>query len=172
MRVCEPYSGMCVRGKFAIACRATGGVVAHPRPISSPKRTEVPPSVHGSQTALAKGSDLAHRNPGFVEVGCHDVRLFRCWSHMDMRRAIALLAGARGRVATGRMTAAECNELETIIGLHYNPDGLIACDALAAEFDPVAACTYDWVHNMLQDRSACVPKRKQHTTESVQHCND
>ena len=100
-----------------------------------------------------QGSDLAHRTPGFVESTPHDVAAFRSWSAAELRDAVALLAGAAARQAAGTMSAARCGELEMVLGMHHNPHGLLASTALMAHVDPISACTYDWVHNMLQDRN-------------------
>lgn len=67
-----------------------------------------------------------------------------------------MMGDAREQVAARTMSQAQCRELETVLGLNWNPDGLLASAALAAHVDPIAACTYDWVHNMLQDRMHCV----------------
>lgn len=49
------------------------------------------------------------------------------------------------------MTSTACRDLEAVLGLNFNPDGLTSNADLAPHVDPVGACTYDWVHNMLQD---------------------
>ncbi len=98
-----------------------------------------------------QGSDVAHRRPGFVEIDAHDVADFKLWSAADVRQSVAMLAAAKGRVAAGTMSAIDCSDIEMAVGLHHNPGGILASDALAAHMDPVAACTYDWVHSMLQD---------------------
>jgi hypothetical protein len=49
------------------------------------------------------------------------------------------------------MTAVRFEDLSMMSGLHLNPSGLLACDMLANVVNAVEACTYDWVHNMLQD---------------------
>ena len=64
---------------------------------------------------------------------------------------MALLVAARARVLAGTMPATRCNELEMVTGINANPHGLLASEHLHSIVDTVSACTYDWVHNMLQD---------------------
>ena len=101
--------------------------------------------------AWCYGSDVAHRRPGLCEIDCHDVKELKLWSSADVRQTVALIAAAKDRVAAGTTSATDCGNLELVLGLNYNAAGILASDALSARIDPVAACTYDWVHNMLQD---------------------
>jgi len=89
--------------------------------------------------------------PGYVEATSHDVGCFRSWSREQLREIVDSLLVAKGRVQDGTLTAAKYAELETVVGLRFNPDGLLANAALAPHVDPVKSITYDWVHNMLQD---------------------
>ena len=98
-----------------------------------------------------QGSDLAHRRPGYCEIDSHNVDEFKLWHATDVRAAIDLVAIANARVAAGAMTATDRNDLELVLGLNFKPDGIIASTALTSHVDPVAVCTYDWVHNVLQD---------------------
>lgn len=49
------------------------------------------------------------------------------------------------------MPAARVAELEKVMGLTPNPDGLLVTSPLSPHVQPIAVCTYDWVHNVLQD---------------------
>lgn len=98
-----------------------------------------------------QGTDLARRTAGFVEISSHEVASFRSWSPAELRHNIEVLKAAKARVIDGTMQAARYGELEGVLGLNLNPEGLLCSEALAAHLEPIAVCTYDWVHNMLQD---------------------
>ena len=64
---------------------------------------------------------------------------------------MAVLKAARSRVDAGTMPHVRYEELSQSVGIHFNPDGLIASTRLASVCDPVEAMTYDRVHTWLQD---------------------
>ena len=48
---------------------------------------------------------MAHRNPGHVELMCHDCTAFKTWSKADLKKVISSLAAAASRVAAGFVSA-------------------------------------------------------------------
>jgi hypothetical protein len=73
-----------------------------------------------------KHTDLAARDPGYVEIGCHDVNAFRSWTPAQLAKMVDLLRAADGRVRAGTMTNTQFKELQVTLGLNYNPLGLLA----------------------------------------------
>ena len=55
---------------------------------------------------------------------------------------------AKGVVDARTMAKAKYGELEQMVGLSYNPHGLVASDRLMDHVHLLQAVTYDWVHNM------------------------
>ena len=98
-----------------------------------------------------RGSGLAHRRPGYVEISCSDPDECRSWTGAEVCAAMDLLILSKERVAAGTMTKSRFDELSKAHGLNANPRGLLADRLLRPWVDPVATCTYDWVHSMLQD---------------------
>ena len=99
---------------------------------------------------LKTGSDIAHRQDGFVEASCSDSSLFSRLSREELDEQIGLIrvAAARRHV---RGNAERSDNLQKAYGLNFNPNGLLFDDALMRDVDIVSAFTYDWVHTMLQD---------------------
>lgn len=81
----------------------------------------------------------------------HDVAAFKSWSHEGLRESLAVLDEAHTMLTNRTLPACKYEDIEFVTGLNRNPDGLLASRELAAHFNPAEACTYDWVHNMLQD---------------------
>ena len=100
-----------------------------------------------------KGSDLAHRRPGYCEVTCADATCFLTWLQKDMSASMALLNAAKKRVDEGMLPKARLDELEMSVGFNANTHSVwVDSDLTAAcEIDFVSCVTYDWVHNFLQD---------------------
>jgi len=72
-----------------------------------------------------KNTDLAARDPGYVEIACHDFHAFRSWNPAQLAKMVDLLGAAAARVSAGTMTKAQFTELEMTLGLNYNPLGLL-----------------------------------------------
>ena len=72
------------------------------------------------------------------------------WPQEQFQLVLESLKVGSERVAAGTMSAVAYAELEQVVGITYNPDGLLASRAIFEVADIVGACTYDWVHNMLQ----------------------
>lgn len=98
-----------------------------------------------------KGSDLAHRRQGYFEIDCCDVDAFKTSSPKDIAVTVGLLAAASAGVTSGAMTKTAFSDLESMHGVNYNADGLIADKVLRTCFNVVGVCTYDWIHNSFQD---------------------
>ena len=96
-----------------------------------------------------KGSDLAHRGAGMVEITSEDVASFRGWTHDEFREVVDLLGAASARRAAGTLTATRFAEIETMVGFTWNPSGLIA--TAPRDVHLTGTVTYDWVHSCLQD---------------------
>ena len=97
-----------------------------------------------------KGSNLAHRHPGHVEITCCDHAAFRLQSSDDVFAVADLLVAAKQQVAIGTMTKIRWEQLEQVHGLNTNPHGLLTDRVLRKYLNPVATMRYDWLHNMLQ----------------------
>ena len=108
--------------------------------------------VWSARELYTSDSELAHRKPGFVEIGCADPSAFIAWSPGDQQTTVQLLCAAYDRVRAGTLTKTSLNDLEVVTGLHANPHGLLASSILpaCANWNLVETATYDWVHNMLQ----------------------
>ena len=96
-----------------------------------------------------KDSDLAGRGDGFVEITCSDPAAFRTWPARDIFRMVDALAAAKAQVDAGTLTTVKFREMEQMIGINHVPSGLLADRSLRPHLDPVAVCTYDWVHTLL-----------------------
>jgi hypothetical protein len=107
--------------------------------------------VAGLDYIMSEDSDLAHRKPGYVEITCSEPSLFRLWSARDLAQSVDLLQAAAIRHRAGTMTNASFLSAQQVIGLNCNPLGLIADIELRDHINPIECCTYDWLHNMLQD---------------------
>lgn len=64
---------------------------------------------------------------------------------------VDMLGEATNRVAAAEMPRARLTELEQLVGINFNPHGLLADRELRAHCDPIGILTYDWVHTMLAD---------------------
>lgn len=74
---------------------------------------------------LRKGSSLAERKPGFVEIDCCDSALFRSWAAAAVFKAADAVAAARARVDAGDMPRRALAELEMAVGLNHNSHGML-----------------------------------------------
>ena len=91
-----------------------------------------------------KGSDLARRKPGYVEIGCSQVSQLREWTAADLYATADLLAAADAQVNAGSMTKKRYKELEMSTGLNLNRTGLLMspilrfCDRNTRELVPLS----------------------------------
>ena len=98
-----------------------------------------------------KGSDLASRRPGYVEIDCADMTAFHQWSVPDLCNTMDLLVATSRQVEAGTLPKARLDEISRVCGFNPNADGTLADTELRACFDAAEVCTYDWVHNTFQD---------------------
>ena len=99
---------------------------------------------------LKKGSGLAHRRPGYVEIGCSTPSEFRSWSSDQIYEAADLLELSHARWVAGEMPKNLVEDIESAAGLNAIPGGLLAGGPLRSHLDLPDLVTYDWVHTMLQ----------------------
>ena len=97
-----------------------------------------------------QASDMAHRNPGYVEITCPDTSAFHSFPHCEFVTTMQLLAAAHDRCARGEMTKTDFKDLEIMSGFNYNPYSVVMSRDLQPDVNPVVMATYDWVHTVLQ----------------------
>ena len=78
--------------------------------------------IHSSM--LKKGSDLAWRAPGFVEITCCDHRLLHKTTPEEFRNSCDLVAAAHARHRDGEITKTLLENIEKTEGIRYVPGGL------------------------------------------------
>ena len=94
---------------------------------------------------LKKGSGLAHRRPGLVEIDEVDTNYFllrddeTLWGMFDRLQALPADMPAGARAAR-----------ESMAGLHAGPDVVLADISLRTAFEPISNLYYDWMHTYLQ----------------------
>ena len=77
-----------------------------------------------------KDSDLAHRQPGYVEATCTDVSKCVEWAPGDLYDAADAVDAASEQVAAGEMTKTLSEDLRKSVGLNANPIGLLRSPVL------------------------------------------
>lgn len=96
---------------------------------------------------FAKGSDLAHRGQGFVEIDCACAASFAKWRQQDLDDMVdASIELARRDAPKSRVES-----FQTICGFSCTPAGLLADQDLRRAFDAIDVFRYDWVHSALAD---------------------
>ena len=73
---------------------------------------------------LKRGSNLAHRRPGFVEVGCYESRRFILRGQAELVADMTELRDAHAEVPHAR-SMTNFKSLEQGFGIHWNPHGLL-----------------------------------------------
>ena len=101
---------------------------------------------------LKKGSDLAWRARGFVEITCCDHRLLHKTTPEEFRNSCDLVAAAHARHRDGEITKTLLENIEKTEGIRYVPGGL-AYDLRLRRLGFFEAITVDWVHTWLQEES-------------------
>ena len=99
---------------------------------------------------LKKDSNLAHRRPGFVEVGCYESRRFILRGQAEVVADMTELRDAHAEVPHAR-SMTNFKSLEQGFGIHWNPHGLLADEYLRTLFDIMDVTTENWMHDALQD---------------------
>jgi hypothetical protein len=105
---------------------------------------------------LSKGSDIATRRAGLVEMTCCDSALFKEVTDQDLRDVVDALLVARQRVDDGLWQNSKLENMQKMLGFSPLPCSLIADRALRPYLKPLEACRYDWVHSAMQDGSLSV----------------
>ena len=98
---------------------------------------------------LKVGTDVASRDPLFVELDCADPGRFRRASTSDLHDIADALDAMQARVADGRTSQAKMGQFQKACGFGCLPSGMLADRQLG--LDLVNVCTYDWMHTFLQD---------------------
>ena len=103
-----------------------------------------------------RGSDLANRQAGHVEITCDDHCRLKRTTASHIADDVEVLSEAHRRVELEHtdphhMTKASFEELMQVVGLNFNPVGLLWARDLMQAFDVGKAVTYDWVHTTMQD---------------------
>jgi hypothetical protein len=93
---------------------------------------------------------LAHRQPGFVEIGCSDAKKFILWTRNEVYDAIDLLKVSAASVTAGTSSKTKHTKLEFALGFNHVSGGLLQDCSLRKVLNPVTSATYDWVHTLLQ----------------------
>ena len=73
------------------------------------------------------------------------------WPEAELDKVMVMLQEAHSRMLDGHLTRTKCEELSQVVGLHYVPTGLLACERLRGHCHLLGVVTYDWVHSLLQD---------------------
>jgi hypothetical protein len=97
---------------------------------------------------LKVGTDVASRDPLFVELDCADPGRFKCASTSDLHDIADALFELQARVADGRIVQAKLDKFQKACGFGCLPSGMLADRQLG--LDLVNVCTYDWMHTFLQ----------------------
>ena len=104
--------------------------------------------IHGNM--LKKGSDLARRIPGFVEVTCSDHRLLHKTTPEEFQHSCDLVATAHARHRDNQITGTMLDNIVKTEGMSYVPGGL-SYDPRLRGLGFFEAITVDWMHTWLQD---------------------
>ena len=91
--------------------------------------------------ANKKGSGLAARRPGLVEITCLDTDRFVTASDTDVWSTYDRLAALDTHA-----TRVVMDRQQRAAGLNLNPNGVLADVALRDCVGPVSSLTYDWQH--------------------------
>ena len=100
---------------------------------------------------LMKGSGLAHRRRGFVEIGCADHKLFVEATPADFNNEVDQIVTAREEFARGDRSKASLDLLVKGMGLKVKATGLPADKDLRGAFSCLEVLHEDWMHGCLQD---------------------
>lgn len=99
----------------------------------------------------AKGSDLAHRAVGHVELTCANPAEFKRFTKAEFESSVDTVLEASRRVRAGTMMQGRLETIEMTMGFNANQHGLVANRELRQLFSVSHVVIYDWVHTMLQD---------------------
>ena len=101
---------------------------------------------------LKRGSDLAGRAQGYVEITCHDPDKFIEHTTQSFHASVDLVAAAHQRLQAGAISVGLVGRIEKTEGFNYHPKALPYDQTLReGNVDIFAASRFDWVHSALQD---------------------
>jgi hypothetical protein len=99
----------------------------------------------------SKGSDMARRQRGHVDITCGHIDSFREATSAEYYAGVDAVLEAGRRCAAGDLTKARFESYMMCLGLQCNPLGVVACPELRGCFSIPDVVHYDWVHTALQD---------------------
>ena len=100
---------------------------------------------------LKLNSDLAGRDPTFVEIDCSDNGRFRLSTASDIVQQVDAILEMRRRVSSRQAPKVRLEKLEKVVGLGCTELGLLADGDLRRRVDLLQTIRYDWMHCALQD---------------------
>jgi hypothetical protein len=100
---------------------------------------------------LMLDSDLACRDPTFVEIDCSDPSKFRALTTSEVADQADAIVQMRRLVSERRATKVRLESLEKVCGFSISPLGILADIDLRRRVDFMQAVRYDWMHCALQD---------------------
>jgi hypothetical protein len=103
---------------------------------------------------LMRGSDLACRGHGFVEMSCPDPALFKRSTNRSVGEVVDLLLAGRASLRAGTITKTAFEEIEKASGFSVTSEGLLADANLRPHV--LKASTFDWMHTALADGTLSV----------------
>ena len=104
---------------------------------------------HGN--VLKLGSNLAHRDPNFVEIDCCEAGRFQLTRAAELYDMVDAVLTMRDRVASGVAPQIRLKDVCVASGLSCTRQGLLADPTIRARVDILGTLTYDWLHAALQD---------------------
>jgi hypothetical protein len=99
---------------------------------------------------LKKGSDLAQRRPGFVEISCCDPTKIHKTTSSEFYERCDLVEAAHRRHAMGNLRNGLFEDIVQSASQNF-VEGGIAFDRILRDLDWFSCITIDWVHTLLQD---------------------
>ena len=105
---------------------------------------------------LKLDSDLAGRDPTFVEIDCSDPGRFRLSTASDIAEQADAILEMRRRLSSRPAPKVRLEKLEKVCGLGCAERGLLADFDLRRRVDLLQAFRYDWMHCALQDGTMAV----------------
>jgi hypothetical protein len=103
------------------------------------------------KNVLRKGSSLAHRRHGFVEITCADHRQLIPMTSADVYAEVDVVLRALEQHRAGHLTEQRLKDVETTSGVHANPEGFLADPDLRRDVPIPDVLNEDWMHGALQD---------------------
>lgn len=102
---------------------------------------------------FARGSDLACRAPGCVEISEDDPNLFKTWAGTGLEDVVDLISAAHEKWLRKEWSKERFKDLQQIHGINFSVGGLLNDRELRSRVRFVDTIRYDWMHSTLQDGS-------------------